>query len=89
MFRLIDTHAHLEEIENPGAILDRAKQAGVAAVIAVGSDVASNQKTLEIAGLYKDFVYPALGYHPDRIEPGEIEPTPFSFFSTDDGMCIF
>jgi TatD DNase family protein len=73
MYRIIDTHAHLDEIENLEADLSKAKEAGLAAIIAVGSDLASNQKTLEIAELYKGFVYPALGWHPWYIKEPEIE----------------
>jgi TatD DNase family protein len=62
--RLVDTHAHLEQIENLEQVIEKARQAGVAAIIAVGSDVESNEKVLQIADLYKNFVYPALGWHP-------------------------
>jgi TatD DNase family protein len=64
VYRLIDTHAHLEEIEPLEEALAGARQAGVTAIVAVGSDLASNRKALEMASLYKDFVYPALGWHP-------------------------
>ena len=73
MHRLIDTHAHLDEIENLEETLSQAKEAGLVAIIAVGSDLASNQKTLEIAGRYKGFVYPALGWHPWYIKESEIK----------------
>ncbi|MBI4289174.1 MAG: TatD family hydrolase [Chloroflexi bacterium] len=64
---LIDTHAHLEEVADLDGALARAKQAGVVAVIAVGSDLASNQRILEIADRYRGFVYPALGLHPGNL----------------------
>jgi TatD DNase family protein len=67
MLKLVDTHAHLDEIENLESVIEQAKDAGVAAIIAVGQDAASNTKTLEIAALYPGFVYPALGYHPWNI----------------------
>ena len=38
MYRLIDTHAHLEEIENLESVIAEAKSAGVVAIVAVGSD---------------------------------------------------
>jgi TatD DNase family protein len=72
-FRLIDTHAHLEEIEDLEQVLARAKEAGLVAIIAVGSDIASNVKTLEIAGRYPGFVYQALGWHPWDIIESEID----------------
>ncbi len=73
MYRLIDTHAHLDEIENLEQVLAGAQAAGLAAIIAVGSDIASNIKTLEIAARYSGFVYPALGYHPEKIKDSEID----------------
>jgi len=51
-------------MEDFGAAIDRAKQNGVVAVVAVGSDYESNNRVLEIAGKYSGFVYPALGLHP-------------------------
>jgi len=63
-YRLVDSHAHLDEIEDiERAILD-AKQVGVVALIAVGQDYESNLKVLEFSEKYESFVYPALGLHP-------------------------
>jgi TatD DNase family protein len=64
MYRLIDTHAHLDEIESLEAALAAAREAGVISIVAVGSDMASNKKVLELAATYPGFVYPALGWHP-------------------------
>lgn len=64
---LIDSHCHLEEIENPELVIDRAKAAGVVAIIAVGSDFRSNNQVLELASRHSGFVYPALGFHPVRL----------------------
>ena len=38
MYRLIDTHAHLDEIGNLEQVLAEARQAGIIAIVAVGSD---------------------------------------------------
>ena len=73
MYHLIDTHAHLDEIENLEQVLTQAKEAGLAAIIAVGSDIASNVKALEISSKYPGFVYPALGWHPWYIKEAGIE----------------
>ena len=64
ILRLIDTHAHLDEIENLDKAIAEARQAGLVAIIAVGQDYESNVKTLDIAEKHKDIVYPALGLHP-------------------------
>ena len=73
MFELIDTHAHLDEMENIEQVLNDARARGVVAIVAVGSDIKANTKALEIAALYKGFVYPALGWYPGNIKESEIE----------------
>jgi len=65
--KLIDTHAHLEEIDNLERVLAEARMVGMIAVIAVGSDYESNKRVLQLARTYPGFVYPALGLHPGRL----------------------
>ncbi len=72
-YRLVDTHAHLDEMGDTAQVIDEARSANLIAIIAVGSDYESNRKILELARTYKDFVYPALGYHPYSIKDTEIE----------------
>ncbi|MBM3156966.1 MAG: TatD family deoxyribonuclease [Chloroflexi bacterium] len=65
IYKLIDTHAHLDEIiESIDKAVSEARHAGVIAIIAVGQDYESNLKVLEISEKYPGFVYPALGLHP-------------------------
>ncbi len=73
MYRLIETHAHLDEIEDIDRVISEAKETGLIAIIAVGQDSASNRKILELAELYKKFVYPALGLHPFNIGSVDVE----------------
>lgn len=73
MYRLADTHAHLEEIEGVEQAIAEARLANIIAIIAVGSDYESNQKVLTLAQVYKDFVYPALGLHPWNLKGADIE----------------
>jgi TatD DNase family protein len=61
---LVDTHTHLDEVEDLEGAIGRAKARGVVAIVAVGSDYESNHRTLEIAERYRGYVYPALGLHP-------------------------
>jgi TatD DNase family protein len=75
MFPVIDTHAHLEEFPDPHAIVEEARRGGVTGIIAIGQDVASNHKTLEIAAQYPGFVFPAIGYHPWRLDPEKDDET--------------
>ncbi len=65
--RLIDTHAHLDEINNLDSAISQAKAAGLLAIIAVGSGYESNRKILEISQRYPGFVFPALGLHPSGL----------------------
>ncbi len=64
MLKVIDTHAHVDELENIESALSKAKEAGVVAIVAVGSNHQSNQKVMEICQKYPSFIYPALGLHP-------------------------
>ena len=64
MLRIIDTHAHLDELENLASALQKARETGLEAIIAVGSSIESNQKVLEICREHPNFIYPALGLHP-------------------------
>ncbi|MCX7974511.1 MAG: TatD family hydrolase [Candidatus Aminicenantes bacterium] len=70
---LIDGHAHLDELPDLLLSLEEAKNAGVKAIIAVGSALDSNKKTIEIASGYPTYVYPAIGYHPWDIKEQEVE----------------
>ncbi len=72
---LVDTHAHLEEIGDLDSCLAEARCSGVIAIVAVGSDYASNQKILEIAKSYPGLVFPALGLHPWNIRQEEVDKT--------------
>jgi TatD DNase family protein len=64
VFKLVDTHAHLDEVEDLDKAIDEGKRVGLVAIIAVGQDYESNLKILDIAEKHKNFVYPALGLHP-------------------------
>ncbi|MBS7610287.1 TatD family hydrolase [Candidatus Bathyarchaeota archaeon] len=65
---LIDTHAHLDEVSDLPMVLERARDVGIIAIIAVGSDIVSNRRVLELAEAYRGYVFPALGMHPWGLE---------------------
>jgi TatD DNase family protein len=74
--RLVDTHAHLDELQNLDSMLEAARTAGILAVVAVGSNHQSNIETLEISQRHRDLVHPALGLHPwelANLRPSEID----------------
>ena len=70
---LVDSHAHLEELDDLSNSLQEAKSAGVCGIIAVGMDIESNRKVLQIAADNPQLVYPALGCHPWQIKEEEVE----------------
>jgi TatD DNase family protein len=65
---VIDTHAHLDALDDVAAALDRARAAGVGRVIAVGTDLGSGRATLALCER-EEGVFAALGIHPH--EAGE------------------
>jgi TatD DNase family protein len=64
VYKLVDTHAHLDELKDLELTLEEAEKAGLIAIVAVGSDRQSNVRTLEISREHPHFVYAALGLHP-------------------------
>ena len=66
-FSLIDTHVHLDELPNPNEAILEAKKNGVGGIVAVGMDWKSNERILALSEENPDFVFPALGYHPEAV----------------------
>ena len=62
---MIDTHAHLDALEDPGAAVTRARELGVARVITIGTGIESCRAALAIAAQH-DGVYAALGVDPHQ-----------------------
>lgn len=87
MRNLIDGHAHLDAIPQVGEAIKRALSAGVSKIVAVGMDLESNKKTLEIAENFPECIFPAIGYHPWSIIENEIEDT-LSFIEIHINQCI-
>jgi TatD DNase family protein len=67
---VIDTHAHLDALDDSEAALERAHAAGVQRVIAIGSGLVSANATREIARRHEG-VYVAAGVHPHQAADGE------------------
>jgi len=77
MVRVVDVHAHLEDISDLDSAIIRAAHAGVIAIITAGSDYNSCRSALKISkkkscGLK---IVPTLGIHPWSSNKEEIEPT--------------
>lgn len=67
MRRLVDSHAHMESFSDPGTITRESVEAGVDAVICVGSDIESSITALELAKSFPEFYYPCIGVHPAEV----------------------
>jgi TatD DNase family protein len=67
---VIDTHAHLDALDDVDAVLERAHAAGVRRVVAIGSGLVSANATWKIARRHEE-VYVAAGVHPHQAADGE------------------
>jgi TatD DNase family protein len=68
---LIDTHAHLDMLEDSEAVLKRARAVGVAQVVTIGVDPASSRRAAQLAKTHPGVFY-TVGLHPhDTIQANE------------------
>jgi TatD DNase family protein len=65
---VIDSHAHLDALDDPADAVARARSAGVTRVISIGTDPTSWARTLELAEAHDD-VYMVAGLHPHEATP--------------------
>jgi len=84
---MIDTHAHLNEIEDIDRAILRAEEVGIKGIVAVGMDMLSNQRTLDLASKFPEMVYPAIGYHPWSINQ-ETKEQNLKFIERNLSTCI-
>lgn len=87
MLLVIDTHAHLDELPDPDAAIKEAQEAGLLGIVAVGQDLSSNQKTIQIAERCAGFIFPAIGYHPWRLSPDNNDET-LTYIDTNLVNCV-
>ena len=69
MTPIFDTHSHYDDEafdEDRDELLNSLKAGGVGKVVDVGAGIPSSKRALELANKY-DFVYCALGVHPDEV----------------------
>ncbi len=85
---IIDTHAHIDQIEDLGSALKRAGEAGVSDIVAMSVDLGSMQKLMAIAGQYQaPRIHVALGVHPGMVKP-ENNQTVFDFMKANIKQCM-
>jgi TatD DNase family protein len=61
--QFVDTHLHLEEVDDPDAAVAEAVAAGVTRLITVGTDLSTSRQALE-RGARSEPVFAAAGHHP-------------------------
>ena len=64
---LVDSHCHLNYLEDPGARIREAREAGVSAQLCIGVDEAHISEVLALADQEPD-VWASVGQHPDAAE---------------------
>ncbi|MBR4898610.1 MAG: TatD family hydrolase [Prevotella sp.] len=67
---LIDTHAHLDGSEydqDRETVIERAREAGIAAVFLPAIDLPSTQRVLALSQQHPGYLYPMLGLHPEEV----------------------
>jgi len=61
---VIDTHAHLDALEEPSEVVARARAAGVTRIVTIGTGIDSCRRALELTA--QDGVYASLGIDPHQ-----------------------
>ena len=67
---LVDVHCHLDApaYPHPAVVCQQSQQAGVEAVVAAGTGLASNERILTLQQGWPEQVWAALGLHPERLD---------------------
>ena len=64
---LIDSHCHLEMLDDPDGAVDRAHGAGVESIVTIGTDIASSWLAVDLAARFEG-VYATVAVHPHETE---------------------
>lgn len=68
---MIDTHCHIDDPQYAEALstfLEEQKAGGVDAICVPGVDASSVKDVLEVCDRYPDYLFPALGLHPENVK---------------------
>lgn len=70
-----DSHIHLDQYpkEHTDQLIQDWREKGVQGVLAVSTNLPSSYQTLELKQKYPDFVFAAVGYHPEQALPSKQE----------------
>jgi len=76
---IIDTHAHIDQLEDLAGAMTRAKDAGVSDIVAMSVDLDSMNKLMQIKARHQEpKIHVALGVHPGMIKP-DLQQQSFDF----------
>ncbi len=72
---MIDSHAHLisEFYKDIDEIVSESKEKGVTKIINCSDNISSSKEVLGLSKKYKNFLFPAIGIHPQNIDNNKIE----------------
>lgn len=72
---MFDTHIHLDQYDwsKLSTLIAHWQEQGIQHVVAVATNLSSSYRTLELHHRFPEFVFPALGYHPEQPPIGEQE----------------
>jgi TatD DNase family protein len=59
----VDSHCHLQALPDPDASIVRARDAGVAGMVCVGTDLETSQQAIDLANIHSE-VHATVGLHP-------------------------
>ena len=68
---MIDTHCHIDDpqyAENLDVFLQEQRRDGVEAILVPGVEAATTQDVLDVCAQYPDYLFPALGLHPENVK---------------------
>jgi TatD DNase family protein len=68
---MIDTHCHIDDpqyAEGLDAFLQAQRADGVEAILVPGVEAATTQDVLDVCERYPDYLFPALGLHPENVK---------------------
>lgn len=87
MRRLVDSHVHVDGFSELKLLRQASVDAGVDGVLSVGGDIESSKKSLEAAGTFPDFYFPAIGVHPSNVLMVELDVAE-AFISGNLSRCV-
>lgn len=66
---MIDAHIHLDQYDDIDRKIEQWQASGVTGIVAVSTDLRSSYNTLALKQRYPDFIWAAIGFHPEQPLP--------------------